>query len=74
VLAFFTQVDRRRKLHGQIISELSGVRRDVLTTEIPASTVFEQMGVRRGPVEYFAQAHPAAAAYRALWKEVSGFL
>ena len=72
IMAFFTMVDRRRKLHGQVISDLVGVRPEVLTTEVPASTVFEQMGVRRAPVECFAPRSQAAVAYRSLWEEVNG--
>jgi cellulose biosynthesis protein BcsQ len=72
IMAFFTMVDRRRKLHGEIISDLLGVRPEVLTTEVPSSTVFEQMGVRRAPVEFFAPRSQAAIAYRSLWEEVNG--
>lgn len=71
-LAFFSMVDRRRKLHGEIIAELAGTRPEVLSTEIPASTVIEQMGVRRAPLEHFAPRTRAASAYRALWDEVNG--
>lgn len=71
VSAFFTMVDRRRKLHQQVIAELSGTRPDVLTAEIPSSTTFEQMGVRRAPVEVFAPRSGAAGAYRKLWDEVN---
>jgi chromosome partitioning protein len=74
VLAFFSMVDRRRQLHERIIEELIRARPDVLMTEIPASTVFEQMGVRRSPVEVFAAGSRAAASYRALWQEVVGLL
>jgi cellulose biosynthesis protein BcsQ len=70
ILAFFSMVDRRRKIHGQIIGELLAQRSEVLNSEIPASTVFEQMGVRRAPVECFAPTSPAALSYRALWKEI----
>jgi cellulose biosynthesis protein BcsQ len=70
LLAFFSMVDRRRKLHGQVIAEMAGVRPEVLLTEVPASTVFEQMGVRRAPVEVFAPHSAAATAYRYLWKEI----
>jgi chromosome partitioning protein len=71
VLAFFTMVDRRRKLHREIIGELAGARPEVLDAEIPSSTTFEQMGVRRAPVETFAPTSAAAAAYRKLWDEVN---
>jgi cellulose biosynthesis protein BcsQ len=70
LLAFFTIVDRRRRLHGQVVDELVAVRPDVLKSEVPASTVFEQMGIRRAPVEFYAPRSPAAAAYRQLWQEV----
>jgi chromosome partitioning protein len=70
ILAFFSMVDRRRRLHGQVIGELQGARADVLKSEVPASTTFEQMGVRRAPVECFAPTSAAALAYRALWQEV----
>jgi chromosome partitioning protein len=70
VLAFFSMVDHRRRLHRDIVEELVGSRSDVLSTEIPASTIFEQMGVRRQPVEVFAAKSRAAEAYRALWQEV----
>ena len=74
VLAFFTMVDRRRKLHRGIVEELVGSRSDVLSTEIPVSTVYEQMGVHREPVEVFAAHSRAAEAYRALWQEVTSLI
>jgi len=70
ILAFFTMVDRRRKLHGQIVDEVSGSRPGILSTEVPAAVAFEQMGVRRQPVEVFAPRSPAALAYRKLWAEL----
>jgi chromosome partitioning protein len=70
VLAFFSMVDRRRKLHGQVIEEMLADRADVLAAEIPSAAVLEQMGVRRSPVEVYAPASRAAAAYRALWDEI----
>ena len=50
VLAFFSMVDRRRKLHGQVIGELTADRPEVLPIEVPAAAVLEQMGVRRAPI------------------------
>ena len=74
VLAFFAMVDHRRRLHRQIVEDLVGSRSDVLSTEIPVSTIFEQMGVRREPVEVFAANSRAAEAYRALWQEVTNLI
>jgi len=71
LLAFFAMVDSRRKLHHDVVGELAADRPDVLHAQIPASTVFEQMGVRRAPVETFAPRSAGAVAYRALWEEVA---
>jgi len=67
-------VDRRRKLHSQIIEQLTSERPEVLPVEIPASTLLEQMGVRRAPIEVYAAHSAPAAAYRRLWEEVSSRL
>jgi chromosome partitioning protein len=72
LLSFFTMVDRRRKLHREIIAELAG-RAGVLATEVPAAAAFEQMGARREPIETIAARSVAAGAYRELWREVGGY-
>jgi chromosome partitioning protein len=74
LLSFFTMVDRRRKIHREIVSELTGVRPGVLATEVPAAAAFEQMGVWRAPIEQVAARSAAAAAYRELWRELGGYV
>jgi chromosome partitioning protein len=70
LLAFFSMVDRRKKLHREITEHLSAERSDVAATAIPALSVIETMSVERAPVTVFAPNSGAAKAYRALWAEI----
>ena len=72
LLAFFSMVDRRKKLHREITEKLSAEREDVARTLIPALSIIEMMSVERAPVTVFAPASSAAKAYRALWTEIVG--
>ena len=71
ILAFFSMVDRRKKLHREITEKLAAERDDVAATVIPALSVIETMSVERAPVTVTARSSAAAKAYRALWAEVS---
>ena len=68
--AFFSMVDRRKKLHRDVVAAFTAQRRDVLQTTIPAASVIEQMAERRAPVPVFAPRSTAAAAYVSLWAEL----
>ena len=70
VVAFFSMVDRRKKLHREITDNLSSERSQVAATAIPALSVIEKMSVERVPVTVFAPRSSAARAYRALWAEI----
>jgi chromosome partitioning protein len=70
LLAFFSMVDRRKKLHREITEKLSAERYDVARTLIPALSVIETMSVERAPVTVFAPNSAAAKAYRGLWAEL----
>ena len=71
VRAFFSMADRRKKLHREIIQDLSTERAVVSPTAIPALSVIERMSVERAPVTAFAPRTQAARAYRALWAELT---
>jgi cellulose biosynthesis protein BcsQ len=73
LLAFFSMVDRRKKLHREITEKLIVDRAEVADTVIPALSVIETMSVERAPVAVFAPSSVAAKAYRALWAELSAF-
>ena len=70
VRAFFSMVDRRKKLHQEITRDLATERAGVAATPIPALSMIERMSVERAPVSAFAPRSVAARAYRALWSEV----
>jgi chromosome partitioning protein len=72
VRAFFSMVDRRKKLHQEIIQDLLPERAGVAATPIPALSLIERMSVERAPVTAFAPHSAAARAYRALWSEIGG--
>jgi chromosome partitioning protein len=70
VLAFFSMIDRRKRLHLEIASQLPAERGDVAATAIPALSLIERMSVERAPVGAFAPRSRAAQSYRELWTEV----
>ena len=72
VLAFFSMVDRRKRLHRDIITRLTAERSDIATAIIPAMTLVEQVSVRRAPVPAFAPRSAAARHYQELWAELRG--
>jgi chromosome partitioning protein len=71
VRAFFSMVDRRKRLHQDITAKLSAERTGVAATAIPALSLIERMSVERAPVVVFAPRSQAARAFRALWTEVA---
>jgi chromosome partitioning protein len=70
VRAFFSMVDRRKRLHQEVIKALSAERTGVARTVIPALSLIERMSTERAPVTAFAPQTQAARAYRALWSEL----
>lgn len=74
VLPFFSLVDRRKKLHRQLLEALAAERPDVLATQIPYASDVERMGVERQPLACYAPRGASARAYGALWKEVQSRL
>jgi chromosome partitioning protein len=69
VLAFFSMVDGRKRLHREVMELLSG-NESVLTTVIPAASDVERMGRYRAAIAEFAPRGRAGLAYEALWAEV----
>lgn len=69
-LPFFCMVDRRKGLHVRVCDWVAEQRLGFLETQIPSSSVIEQMGVQRGPLGAYAGSSPALEAYEALWREL----
>ncbi len=70
MLAFFSMVDGRKRLHREVMETMRGDHADLLRTVIPAASDIERMGIHRSPVTEFAPRGRAAAAYAALWTEI----
>ncbi len=69
---FFSMVDRRRKLHREIVESVAAALPDVWPVEIPYASVVEQMSSRRLPLAELPRPGKALSAYRSLWDEVAG--
>ncbi len=71
ILAFFSMLDRRKRLHREITDDLPGQRKedDVAKTAIPALSAIERMSVERAPVTAAAPRSQASRYYRELWLE-----
>ncbi|HEY5566011.1 MAG TPA: AAA family ATPase [Gammaproteobacteria bacterium] len=70
LLPFFSMIDRRRNLHKETAERLRAEFPVILDTEVPYGAAFEQVAVRRAPVEVFSPKGDAAQVYRALWEEI----
>jgi cellulose biosynthesis protein BcsQ len=70
VLPFFSMADRRKRLHRDLIEDLSIAHPDILRAAVPASAAVERMGAHQAPVAAFDRRSSAVAAYAALWDEV----
>ncbi len=74
VLAFFSMVDRRKRLHRELVSSLPPMAGGVAESVVPSASVVELMGPRRTPVVLSHPRTAAAQAYVTLWAEVNGAL
>ena len=71
VHAFFSMVDRRKRLHQDVTAKILAERSGVAATPIPALSLIERMSIERAPVTAFAPRSQAARAFRDLWAEVA---
>ena len=74
LLPFYSMVDPTMEMHRQVLYRLPPGQGGVLAGQIPYAGDVERMGIERAPVLEYAPDSPAARAYRALWKEVRGYL
>jgi chromosome partitioning protein len=70
LLAFFSMVDGRKRLHREVMEELASGGHPLLRTAIPAASDIERMGLHRNVVTQFAPRSRASRAYEELWGEV----
>ena len=74
LFAFFNLVDRRRKLHRDMVSDLPANFGEVFTSFIPYSSKVEQMSARRAPITAVAPRTSAAMAFVELWNDMKSVL
>jgi chromosome partitioning protein len=70
LLPFFSMVDRRKSLHKDVIENVRQQFPEILTTEIPYSSVIERMTLRRAPLPAYSPGSDEGRAYAALWNEI----
>ena len=70
LLPFFSMVDRRKKLHLEIMDAGQTDIKGLLRTSIPYLSIIEYMGVKRAPVGSFAPKSSAAEIFSNLWTEI----
>jgi cellulose biosynthesis protein BcsQ len=69
-MPFFSMVDRRKRMHLDVMNDLPDAHGELLKAQIPYASDVEKMGLHRMPVEAFAPHSVAASAYQALWMDV----
>jgi cellulose biosynthesis protein BcsQ len=70
LMPFFSMVDRRKRMHLEMIRDLPILHPELLATHIPYASDVERMGMYRKPLAGFAAKGLAAVAYEELWGEV----
>lgn len=72
VYTFFSMVDRRKKLHRELMQTVTNQFNGVLGCLIPLLSLIERMGIERKPVAVFSPGSPASKAYENLWSKIHG--
>jgi chromosome partitioning protein len=67
---FFSMVQKRSKMHREIMADIPSSYPGFLKTAIPFSADVEKMGVHRKPLLAYSSTSGAALAYRALCSEI----
>lgn len=70
VIPFFSMVDRRKKMHRDIMQALSESHPEILATAIPYASDIERMGLERMPLAGYIKHSQATVAYETLWQEI----
>ncbi len=70
VFAFFSMVDRRKKLHKVIVENPPFNQRLFIKSEVPYASDIEQMGMHRAPLPSYAPRSHSAKAYSDIWDEI----
>ena len=67
LLPFFSMVDRRKRLHRELVRQFASDHAELLRSFVPYASQIERMGEHRAPVNAFADRSPGGRACHALW-------
>ena len=70
LMPFFSMVDKRKRLHRDLIVEFAAENPELLRTYIPYLSQIEQVGVHRAPVGAYAGTGVGGRAFDALWQAI----
>ncbi len=70
LMPFFSMVDRRKRMHIEMMEKLPERYSELLSSHIPYASDVERMGMYRKPLAEYAANGPAGVAYESLWDEV----
>ncbi len=74
IMPFFSMVDKRKKMHRQIVERPPALVASFLKTYIPYASEIERMGIEQRPVNIYANSSAAAKAYLDLWQEILNYI
>ncbi len=70
IYSFFSMVDRKKKMHLELMASMSTAFNGVLKSFIPYLAQIEKMGIYREPVAVSAPESVATKSYQNLWSKV----
>ncbi|MBU2569524.1 MAG: ParA family protein [Gammaproteobacteria bacterium] len=71
VMPFFSMVDRRKKMHLEILETTPKQFPELLKSAIPYASDIERMGLERMPLGGFVKRGRSIQAYQDLWEEIN---
>lgn len=72
ILPFLSMVERRKKMHRELVEETQNNKTKFLKNLIPYLSDVEKMGITRAPVVATSPNCRASLAYKDLWNELTG--
>jgi cellulose biosynthesis protein BcsQ len=70
IYTFFSMVDRRKKMHRDLMVTAVKQFKGSLGSLIPHLSQIERMGIERKPVSIFSPGSPASKSYENLWSKI----
>lgn len=71
VIPFFSMVDRRKRLHQDLVDQVRRDQPSGLSIQVPNSADVERMALRRAPVSVYAPRSAGAVAFEIMWYEIA---